>query len=103
MVSLVILALFNRNTPLLSKEGGKEGGGYISLFQQLFRVSGHGTILRADIGTDLDGTLVSLFHRSAVEDSGTERTRKRVAGTDGISHRHLRCFLEGCQARCEDV
>lgn len=26
MVSLVILALFNRNTPLLSKEGGKEGG-----------------------------------------------------------------------------
>ena len=26
MVSLVILALFNRNTSLLSKEGGKEGG-----------------------------------------------------------------------------
>lgn len=25
MVSLVILALFNRNTSLLSKEGGKEG------------------------------------------------------------------------------
>ena len=33
MVSLVILALFNRNTSLLSKEGGKEGGGYISLFK----------------------------------------------------------------------
>lgn len=32
MVSLVILALFNRNTPLLSKEGGKEGGVTILYF-----------------------------------------------------------------------
>ena len=32
MVSLVILALFNRNTSLLSKEGGKEGGEVIFLY-----------------------------------------------------------------------
>ena len=32
MVSLVILALFNRNTSLLSKEGGKEGGGELQFF-----------------------------------------------------------------------
>ena len=65
-----------------------------ALFQQLSRIGGHGTVLRADEGRDLDGGAVGFGDRLAVEDAAHERAGERVAGADCVGHLYLRRRLE---------
>ena len=63
---------------------------------------GHGAVLGADVGADLDGQLVSLGDGLAVEDGGAEGACERVTGADGVGHFNLRCLLERHLSTCED-
>ena len=64
---------------------------------------GHGAVLGADVGAHLDGQLVGLGDRLAVEDGGAEGACERVAGADGVGHFYLGSLLEGHLATGEDV
>ena len=69
-------------------EGGIVARGRLSY--QLFGQRGHGTILRADVGAHLYGQLVGLSHGLTAEDGCAERTRERVARTDGVGYLYVR-------------
>lgn len=60
-------------------------------FQRQFR---HGTLLCADIGTDVNGNLMSLLNGLSGEQRGRESTGKGVAGSDGVGNLNLRRRLE---------
>ena len=65
------------------------------LFQQFIWVGGHGTVLGADVGGDLNGDAMSLWNGLTVEDAAHERACEGVASAYRVGHFHLRRFLEG--------
>ena len=71
--------------------------------EQVAGQGGHGAVLRADVGADLDGQLVGLRDGLAVEDGGAEGARERVTGADGVGHLDLGGLLERHLATGEDV
>ena len=67
---------------------------YGGLLGKFLRNGWHCTVLGANVGTHLNGKLMSLLDGLALQDAGTESTGEAIACTYGISHLNLWSLLE---------
>ena len=67
---------------------------YGGLLGKFLRNDWHRTVLGANVGTYLNGKLMSLLNTLALQNAGTESTGEAITCTYGISHLNLWSFLE---------
>ena len=67
---------------------------YGGLLGKFLRNDWHRTVLGANIGTHLNGKLMSLLDGLALQDAGAESTGEAITCTYGISHLNLWSLLE---------
>ena len=67
---------------------------YGGLLGKFLRNDWHRTVLGANVGTHLNGKLMSLLDGLALQDAGTESTGEAITCTYGISHLNLWSLLE---------
>ena len=92
------------------KRGAKEairGNGVTErlhhLIEKLLGQLWHGSRLRTNVGTHLNGELMGLLQRHPCENGGSEGAGKAVAGSHRVGHFHLRCGLKTLYSGCKDI
>ena len=91
---MLFLFAAKKHKKIPSRTAGDYHYTYLLLFKQVGRQCGHGTVLGTNESRDFDSLLMGLLYGFAFDDAGTERTGKRVTGTDSIGYFYLRRVLK---------